>query len=440
MSTPTVAPKGLEILSDVEVESLPDPVWLVDSILAEKSLAALYGSAGDGKTFVGLDLAYCVATGSPFAGSAVQMDAVVYVYAEGGPSLKFRLRALKHERGISLDEKCGVFFVQEAVNLVDSTDGLAQLIAAIEDKGIGNVSLVIIDTLAACFGTGDENSTQDMNIFTNICSQLRHQLGATVLVVHHTGWGEQKRERGSKSLRNNFDAMIRCVKMGETINIISAKQRDSGLFDRIQFELTEVNLSADTSSCVLRQSDAPLQVANDADDALLRCLHGFGVTGATHTEWKSASGLKSTKFGRRLKVLLEDDAIHRPGEGDSKGFRYTLTALGREQMGADQSRNVLELLPEQESPVEQTVPQQSHADSAEVCTKRDGSITLPNSPTGSSNGTGPHGGASRAPRGTDRYRTESVEGLQSTVCLDCLAPLLSGYPICFSCIAEVARV
>ena len=440
MSTRIDAPKGLEILSDVEVESLPDPVWLIDGILTEQSLAALYGSSGDGKTFVGIHLGYCVATGQPFAGRAVQRGAVVYVYAEGGPSLKFRLRALKQERGISLSEECDVYFVREAVNLVDSSDGLNQIVAAIENKGIGAVSLVIIDTLAACFGTGDENSTQDMNIFTNICSQLRHQLGATVLVVHHTGWGEQKRERGSKSLRNNFDAMIRCVKTGEIISLISAKQRDGGLFDRIQFELIEVNLSADTSSCILRQSDAPQQVTNDADFALLCCLHRFGGLGATNGDWMNASKESSSNFYRRRKGLLKDGLVHGPNGGDSKGFRYTLTDLGRKQMGADQSQEKVELLPQLSSHDQRTVPQQFQADSAEVCTKHDGSKTVLNSPMAPSNGTGPHRGASRAPRGTDRDRTESVVGLQSTVCLDCLAPLLSGFPICFSCIAEVARV
>lgn len=440
MSTPTDTPKVLEILSDVEVESLPDPVWLVDSILTEKSLAALYGSAGDGKTFVGLDLAYCVATGSPFAGRAVQKGAAVYVYAEGGPSLKFRLRALKQERGISLDEKCEVYFVREAVNLVDSTDGLAQLIAAIEDKGIGDVSLVIIDTLAACFGKGDENSTQDMNIFTNICSQLRHKLDATVLVVHHTGWSSQDRERGSKLLRNNSDTMIRCVKTGAIISLISAKQRDGGLFDRIQFELTEVDLSADTSSCILRQSDAPEQVANDADDALLRCLHGFGTIGATNGDWMDASAEAPSSFYRRRKGLLKDCLVCGPDEGDSKGFRYTLTDLGREQIGVDQSQEKVELLPQISSLDDRTVPQQSHVDSAEVCTKHDDPIIVPNSPTGPSNGTGPHGGASRAPRGTDRDWTEAEDDAEVFACMDCLRALLAGYDSCPTCSEEVARV
>jgi hypothetical protein len=88
-------------------------------------------------------------------------------------------------------------------------------------------ALIVIDTLARCFGAGNENVQQDMNAFVRGCDTVRRAApGATVLVVHHTGW-DASRERGSNALRAASDTMIRLARQGEAILLRVERQKDA---------------------------------------------------------------------------------------------------------------------------------------------------------------------------------------------------------------------
>lgn len=52
--------------------------------------------------------------------------------------------------------------------------------------------MIILDTLARCFGGNDENDARDMGAFIRGCDELKRRTGATVLVVHHSGKDETK--------------------------------------------------------------------------------------------------------------------------------------------------------------------------------------------------------------------------------------------------------
>jgi hypothetical protein len=54
------------------------------------------------------------------------------------------------------------------------------------------VRMVVIDTLARCFGGNDENDARDMGAFIEGCDVIKQKTGATVLVVHHSGKDEGK--------------------------------------------------------------------------------------------------------------------------------------------------------------------------------------------------------------------------------------------------------
>ena len=49
---------------------------------------------------------------------------------------------------------------------------LLQLMEAIDAVG-AKPGLIVLDTLARCFGGGDENSTQDMSRFVSACDAIR---------------------------------------------------------------------------------------------------------------------------------------------------------------------------------------------------------------------------------------------------------------------------
>jgi hypothetical protein len=79
------------------------------------------------------------------------------------------------------DEVKNVFAVLRAVE-VTITGEIRELLTAITEKEL-QPRLIVIDTLARCFGGGDENSAQDMGKFVQACDQLRRATGAAVLAV-----------------------------------------------------------------------------------------------------------------------------------------------------------------------------------------------------------------------------------------------------------------
>ena len=94
-------PETYQLLADLDLEALPDPVWLIDRVLVQNSLVALYGPWASFKSFIALDWAYSLATGLPWLGRTVMRCDVLYICAEGVGGLKNRIAAWKQHHGIT---------------------------------------------------------------------------------------------------------------------------------------------------------------------------------------------------------------------------------------------------------------------------------------------------------------------------------------------------
>ena len=165
---PSSGKDRFQLLTLEELKALPDPEWLIDRILPQGVLAALYGEPGAGKSFLALDWAMSVASGQPWFGGEVKAGAAVYVYAEGASGLKLRVRAWRNVKEGKPD--C-MRVLPHSVNLLDreDVDRLTKAIGKDEDEP----KLIVIDTLARCFGDGDENAPKDMNAFVAGADTLR---------------------------------------------------------------------------------------------------------------------------------------------------------------------------------------------------------------------------------------------------------------------------
>lgn len=150
--------------------------WLVKSLFPQTGLGMLFGESSAGKTFLALDLALRVAYGLDFSGRRTKQAGVVIVAAEAGASVLTRLSAAeRHLRGELLARqltanlaarRAPIEVIIEAPNL--SKDGSpTPLRASIEDaagriRAAGHeLGLVVVDTLHASMGGGDENSAAD---------------------------------------------------------------------------------------------------------------------------------------------------------------------------------------------------------------------------------------------------------------------------------------
>lgn len=172
------------------------PKWLLRDTLEENVVALMAGPRGTYKSFIALHWAMLIA----MAGFEV-----LIVSAEGsGIDRRIRAWLLKHAPGKDPNE-LKIAIIERRVNFNDDAETLA-LVEAIEAIGI-NPALTIIDTLSKNSGALDENSNSEVKAYIGrIDNAIRRRFGGTVLLLHHTGHGEQGRARGASALEADTDA------------------------------------------------------------------------------------------------------------------------------------------------------------------------------------------------------------------------------------------
>ena len=276
----------IKLLSRAELRALPEPKWVVQDILPETGLAAIYGAPSSGKTFVALDLANHISLGrGPWFGHRVETRSVVYIALEGGHGIKRRLDAWETEnKYISR-----VLTVLNHVSLLDLDQAIA-LAEAVSSK-CEQGAVVFIDTLAQSIPGADENSGKDMGLALEAAKLIAASVGGLVVLVHHTGKDKSKGLRGHSSVHAALDAAI-VVERHAITNLRSwqvSKMKDGEDGHTGSFELAVHQLGADqygaaiTSCAVREQKDAPTNDGHKMPTgkhqlAVLEALQNIGGT------------------------------------------------------------------------------------------------------------------------------------------------------------------
>jgi putative DNA primase/helicase len=211
-----------ELLSAEDFIDRPEPDWLIDEILPNTGFASVYGPSGVGKSFVCIDMAAAIASGSEWFGFPTKESRVVYVALEGQAGFPRRVRAWS-----SHNEKpfpAGVQFVFNAFALTQPahTRELGDLIVQ-----YGGAGLIIIDTLNRAAPGADENASADMGKIIAGATALQQATGAMVLLIHHAGKDVSKRLRGHSSLIAALDTAILVDRHGDLIRWTLDKSKDS---------------------------------------------------------------------------------------------------------------------------------------------------------------------------------------------------------------------
>jgi archaellum biogenesis ATPase FlaH/DNA-binding MarR family transcriptional regulator len=198
------------LVSAAELYTLPPIRWLIDGEIPDQSLMVLYGDSGAGKSFVALDYALRLANNG---------RVVLYVATEGLRGYSKRSAAWAAYHGCRVPSK--LLFYTDRFNLMDA-GALATLADHLKTVA---PALIVVDTLAMSMIGADENSSRDMGHALNGCRRLIDSLGATVLLVHHSGKASAW-ERGSSALRGNADVMMRLSAADDVIQMECTKAKD----------------------------------------------------------------------------------------------------------------------------------------------------------------------------------------------------------------------
>jgi hypothetical protein len=269
---PKPAERGAFELWDLdELENQPPPTWLIDGIITKEALSLMWGKSGSMKSFVAIDMGLHIVCGLDWHGHKVEPGNVVFVAAEGAQGLRRRAMGwIKSKQALGLIKPgAAKGFKVLRHSLVLASDDLSKLIEAIKKKcGTDRPVLIIIDTLARTFGAGDENKQADMNAYVSACDRLREATGANVMIIHHSGVHEDRRERGSNVLRGAADTVIKIsrkdVGKKTKIDVINrapeGKQKDSEEFETVKLRTQPIEVGDDgeTTIVLVARTDADL--------------------------------------------------------------------------------------------------------------------------------------------------------------------------------------
>lgn len=265
-------------LSFAEMTSQPPTAsWLVKGYLDRNSFGMIFGDPASMKSFLAIDLGVSLAAGLPdWHGHLIKAAGpVFYICGEGRAGIGKRLRVRKNALPDEIDKEQVPFFTSTAPVHGTEADSVAAMIKKIEKLATkhGTPLLVIVDTLARNFGTGDENSQKDMGLFIRNMDALRTRLNCTVLLIHHSGLADKNRGRGASALRAALDWEYKVEgKDEEPRTFTNTKPKDYEAPPALTFrkEVVATGWNDDDgeaiTSVVLHLADTPARTAKTSPD------------------------------------------------------------------------------------------------------------------------------------------------------------------------------
>lgn len=234
------------------------PEYLIEGLLETDTLGVTFGAPASAKSFIAVDIALCVATGTPFHGRSVKRGPVIYIAGEGRSGLARRFGAWSAYHEVPL-QSAACYMSTCAASFLDSksAETVTAAVHKIAEKK-GAPALIVIDTLARNFGPGDENSTAEMSRFVAALDRLRGEFpGSTILVIHHSGHSDHQRARGAMALKGALDSEYRVEKAENLVTLVNTKMKDAPQPSPIALKLEDVAIGNGASSAVLVETEAP---------------------------------------------------------------------------------------------------------------------------------------------------------------------------------------
>lgn len=199
--------------------------WLVNSLIERDTMAMMTGSPASGKSFLAVDLACSLVTGTPWLGYEVPKAVPVYYLSSESPhSVIRRMEAWRVNRGYDVLPDT-LHITPYATTL--ATPGATRFSESLVDEMSNEAGLLIVDTWSRALPGINENSAQEISSVIQEFDYLRKATGSSVLVVHHTSKGTSD-SRGSGALPAAMDTIFHVEPGPDNRELSFVKNKDGG--------------------------------------------------------------------------------------------------------------------------------------------------------------------------------------------------------------------
>lgn len=218
--------------------------WLVDKILKPASINILAGKRSTFKSWIALNLSYCISKSLDFLDKfPCRKTNVCYIDRENGILLlKPRLNMIR--KGLDIKEKCNIDFLSEEYIKIDKEKDVKRLENSIIKNKIG---FLIVDTYRRVISFDENDAGEVSRLFVDLLKPLCEKTGVSILLIHHEKKGESPDKmdmlRGSSDLANYVDSIIQLTRRGDIITFKQTKNRSGRELEpfSIKVETDEVN-------------------------------------------------------------------------------------------------------------------------------------------------------------------------------------------------------
>jgi hypothetical protein len=179
----STAPLGTVRVADIRPQPSRER-WLVQSLWAASAVGIIGGSPKSAKTWMGLDLAVSVASGTPCLGAfpvAATGPVLAYLAEDSLDMARERVEGICDHRGLRIKELELHLITEPTLRLDDNADTarLAATVSALRPR------LLLLDPFVRIH-TSDENHSGDVSRVLGQLRQLQRAYDVAVVLTHHT--------------------------------------------------------------------------------------------------------------------------------------------------------------------------------------------------------------------------------------------------------------
>jgi hypothetical protein len=313
---PVNGEQTLPVVRVGEIKSEEKPQrWLVEELWGASSVGVIGGAPKCAKTWLGLDMALSVATGTACLGKYAVPEpgpVLVYLAEDALPIVRERIEGMTRHRGLDL-AGVEVHVITAPVLRLDRDRDRARLWEATKRL---RPRLLVLDPLVRLHGI-DENNAGEVAALLAYFRSLQRQLDLSVLLVHHTrknatgGVAAGQGLRGSSDIHAFGDSNLYLRRTREHL-MLSSEHRAAPASAPVYLEL--VATDAETTHLeVIAELEDGNRKQRSLNERVLDLLTGGAVL--TRAKLRDSLGVKNERLGESLESLDRAGQVRRTPAG-----------------------------------------------------------------------------------------------------------------------------
>lgn len=297
-----------------DVERRRETAWLIESLWLREAAGLIGGQPKTCKSWLGLDAAVSVASGTPCLGRFAVTSpgpALVYLAEDQDSEVRTRVEGICRSRSLDTDALDLAVITAPVVRL-DCERDQKRLWRTVEQT---SPRLILLDPLVRLHRL-DENNSRDIAGILGFLREMQRHFKAAVILTHHASKRAQSRPgqglRGSSDLHAFGDSNLYLSRDGDELLLI-VEHRSAAPIAPLRLALTTITGDVHLSP-VEAAADKPRGIEMSLEDKIIAWLETSSGP-VPRVELRQHLRVNNQRFGQALSSLLAGGRITATADG-----------------------------------------------------------------------------------------------------------------------------